>query len=265
MIGTHRHREIAVRPSLVSLAIILRARPFGESDKIITFLTESHGKITGIAKGALRSRKRFANSLEPFSLVNLTFQERPHSSLAFVAGSELIHSPHALLGDLDRVAQASYLVEISEGLIAEREENCAVFYHLKAGLDHLERAGASLRFLTAFELKLLRLTGYQPGLELCKKCQKSWRENSLSWYLSSLDGGIVCDDCSRGCRDLLPLDRTAVQILTSLQAEDDSLPSQMSLPVKVVADMRAAVQRFVELHVGREIKSASFLQSFSTS
>ena len=254
-----------MRLTLVSSAIVLRSRPFGESDKIISFLTESHGKFSGIAKGALRSRKRFANSLEPFSLVTLTFRERPQSSLAFVVGSELVHSPYALLGDLDRIAQASYLVEISDGLIAEREENRAVFHHLKAGLDHLERNGASLRFLTAFELKLLRLTGYQPGLELCKKCQKSWREDAFRWYFSLLEGGIICDDCSARCRDVLPLDRTAVEILTSLQAENDNLPPQMSLSAKIVAEMRAAVQRFIQLHVGREIKSVPFLESFSSS
>jgi recombinational DNA repair protein (RecF pathway) len=43
-----------MRLSLVSPAIALRTRPFGESDKIVSFLTENHGKFTGIAKGALR-------------------------------------------------------------------------------------------------------------------------------------------------------------------------------------------------------------------
>ena len=71
----------------VTPAIVLRTWPFGESDKIVSFLTESHGKLTGIAKGAKRSRKRFVNSLEPFSLVNLRFQDRAHSNLAFIVAS----------------------------------------------------------------------------------------------------------------------------------------------------------------------------------
>jgi len=67
-----------MRLSHVTPAIVLRTRPFGESDKIVSLLTENFGKMTGIAKGALRSRRRFVNSLEPFSLVNLRFQERVH-------------------------------------------------------------------------------------------------------------------------------------------------------------------------------------------
>jgi len=79
-----------MRACQATSAIVLRSRPFGESDKIVSFLTEKYGKITGIAKGAKRSRKRFVNSLEPFSLVNLRFQERSHSSLAFILSSELL-------------------------------------------------------------------------------------------------------------------------------------------------------------------------------
>jgi DNA repair protein RecO (recombination protein O) len=253
-----------MRLSLVSPAIVLRTRPFGESDKIVSFLTENHGKFTGIAKGALRSRKRFVNSLEPFSLVNLSFQDRAHSNLAFLLAADLIRGPSALMSDLDRIAHASYLVEITDGLIGEREENRAVFQHLLDGLRHLEQSGASLRFLTCFELKLLRLAGYQPGLDNCKKCRRHWPAGSLQWYFSLLDGGIVCDLCSRSCRELLPLGRAAVEILTALQAEDDSLPPRMSLPGTVIAEVRAAVLRFIQFHMGRQIKSAPFLHSFSS-
>ena len=65
-----------MRSSQTTAAIVLRHRPYGESDKIVSFLTEDFGKLTGIAKGAMRSRQRFVNSLEPFSLVNLRFHDR---------------------------------------------------------------------------------------------------------------------------------------------------------------------------------------------
>jgi DNA repair protein RecO (recombination protein O) len=252
-----------MRVSLVTPAIVLRVRPFGESDKVVSFLSEKYGKISGIAKGAMRSRKRFVNSLEPLSFINLSFQERAHSNLAFLLGAELIHGSRALIADLDRIAQASYLVEITEGLIAEREENQAVFEHLLNGLRHLENEGASLRFLTAFELKLLRLVGYQPGLDHCKRCQKRCND-SFQWYFSLPDGGIVCNRCSHACRDLLPVGKTAVEILTALQSEDNSLPARISLAGTVVAEMRATLLRFIQFHLGHEIKSAPFLNIFST-
>ena len=54
---------MVVAESRTSRAVVLRWRSYGESDKIATLLTEDAGKLTGIAKGAKNSRRRFANSL----------------------------------------------------------------------------------------------------------------------------------------------------------------------------------------------------------
>src|ERR1044071_8534792 len=92
-----------MRVSHTTEAIVLRALPYGESDKIVSFLTETHGKISGIAKGAKRSRKRFANSLEPFSLVELRFQERQHGSMVFLLSAELRSVFKNLTSDLESI------------------------------------------------------------------------------------------------------------------------------------------------------------------
>ena len=252
-----------MRVQLTTPAIVLRARPFGESDKIVSFFTQRHGKLTGIAKGALRSRKRFVNSLETFSLVNLSFQERSHSHLAFILSADLVRGARVLITDLDRIAYASYIVEITDGLVAEREENPVLFEHLKDGLAHLEERGTSLRFLTYFELKLLRLAGYQPVLDICRKCRTNYADDA-KWHFSPLDGGVLCDFCSRSCREVWPLGRSAVEVLTALQAENNNLPERLSLPASVIAEIRSVVLRFIQFQMDREIKSAPFLHRFSS-
>ena len=47
-------------------------------------ITEQFGKVSGIAKGAKRSQRRFGGTLEPFVKVRLAFRERPRSDLAFI-------------------------------------------------------------------------------------------------------------------------------------------------------------------------------------
>jgi DNA repair protein RecO (recombination protein O) len=263
ILGKHC-RAIEMRANHVTSAIVLRSRPFSESDKIVSFFTEKFGKLTGIAKGALRSRKRFMNSLEPFALVNLHFQDPPHSNLAFIVAADLLNSYRHLLSTLERISYASYLVEISDGLTGEREENQAVFQHLKQGLGYLDDNEPSLRFLTSFELKLLRMVGYQPFLDNCKKCRKGYTGSAtFQWHFSPIDGGILCESCARARQEVLPLGATAIEIMSALQAETD-LPSQMSLPASVIHEMRAVVLRFIQFHVDREIKSAAFLSTFSS-
>jgi DNA repair protein RecO (recombination protein O) len=254
-----------MRPTHATPAIVLRTRPFGESDKIVSFLTQSYGKLTGIAKGALRSRKRFVNSLEPFSLVNLRFQERSSSNLVFILASDLACGFRQLMTSLERISYASYLVEITDGLTGEREESPAVFEHLRDGLHYIGANGTSLRFLTTFELKLLKLAGYQPVLNSCKRCgEDRFGQSSIRWHFSPADGGILCESCARSRSEILPLGATAVEILTALQAETDELPSPVSLPLSVVHEVRSAVLRFIQYHMEKEIKSAPFLYPFSS-
>jgi len=254
-----------MRPTYATPAIVLRSRPYGESDKIVSLLTERYGKITGIAKGALRSRKRFVNSLEPFSLVQLRFQERANANLVFILASDLTCCFRRLTTSLELISHASYLVEITDGLTGERDENLALFEHLSGGLRHLEEHGSSLRFLTSFELKLLKLAGYQPVLDSCKRCGECRLDRgSAHWHFSPLDGGILCQICARTRKEILPLGAAAVEILTALQAESSELPARISLPFSVVQEVRAALLRFIQFHMDREIKSAPFLYQFSS-
>lgn len=252
-----------MRSSQTTPAIVLRARPYGESDKIVSFLTEDFGKLTGIAKGALRSRRRFVNSLEPFSLVNLRFQDHAHDNLAFLIGADLLYGLRQLTSSLERISYAAYLVEITEGLISEREENLAVFQHLRDGLRYLEEIGSSLRFLTYYELKLLHLTGYRPVLNVCQRCGQTRSQAQLGqWHFSLTDGGVLCDSCSRLRREVLPLGHLAANMLSTLQTDSHDLANRVLLPASVVSEMRAVLLRFIQYQMDREIKSAAFLSQF---
>jgi len=88
-------------------AVVIRARIFGESDKIVTFLTRDAGKLAGIAKGAKHSKRRFVNVLEPFTHVSLRVRQRPSSDLAFIAACELLDAPRSFTRDLRKFAFAS--------------------------------------------------------------------------------------------------------------------------------------------------------------
>jgi DNA repair protein RecO (recombination protein O) len=247
----------------VTRAIVLRTWPFGESDKIVSFLTENHGKLTGIAKGAKRSRKRFVNSLEPFSLVNLRFQDRVHSNLAFILASDLSVGFKHLSTSLEKISFASYLVEITDGLIGEREENRLVFRHLRDGLIHLEKHAMSLSFLIFFELKLLQLAGYQPLLDSCRRCGRERRDPSAtSWHFSARDGGILCEPCSRSRKEIFPLSAATLEILMKLQEEKSVIEFAISPPTAMLKEIRSAVLRFIEFHIEHEIKSAAFIHKF---
>lgn len=253
-----------MRSPYVTRAIVLRTWPYGESDKIVCFLTEGYGKVTGIAKGAKRSRKRFVNTLEPFSLVTLRFQERPHSALAFVHACDLIRVFKNLTTSLEKIAHASYLTEITDALTGERDENRPLFEHLREGLTFIEENETLLSFLIFFELKLLRLLGYQPMLEQCRRCGKSWQSGlEPSWRFSPRDGGILCVACATFRKESVPLSLEALGALAGLQKANAISCNCLSFPPSVLKEGRSALLRFIQFQASKELKSAPFLYAFS--
>ncbi len=261
----------------VSPAIVLRTRSFGESDKIVTFLSRDYGKVTGIAKGAKRSRRRFVNTLEPFSLVNLRFQERAQSSLVFVHACDWLQIFKNLTTGLEKIVMASYMVEITDELTREREESRSIFEHLKQGLVFLEEQGSSASYLTFFEMRLLTLSGYQPMLEGCRRCGKKRPKSGEPfvvrdpednhdyvplWCFSPRDGGILCRSCLPFRKEILPLSLDALNALARLQENEGLLPSFIGLSGLALKETRSILPRFIQFQINKELKSVPFLKTF---
>ena len=76
-----------------SEAIVLRTWPVHEADLVVSFLTRDFGKMRGVAKSALKSRKRFGGALEPMTVARAYFVERPRQELVRLDQLEIIRSP----------------------------------------------------------------------------------------------------------------------------------------------------------------------------
>ena len=98
-------------------AIVLTVREYGEADLMVNFLTPGYGPLTGIAKHARKSRRRFAHCLEPLSRVVFFLSPRSGRDLEFLQKGELVKSFPALRRDLLRLGAAAILAEVA-GLLA---------------------------------------------------------------------------------------------------------------------------------------------------
>jgi len=196
-------------------AIILRTRDFGESDRLITFFTQSHGQITGIAKGARRSKKRFVHTLEPFSHVLITYAERSTSGLVRIDASELKDAFTGLRGDIARLGYASLGCEMVLEMSPEREANPPLFTLLCQYLAQLEFGADPENASLLFQLRLLSLGGYAPTLQGCVRCdQEPGAEEN--WFFSIPQGGILCSTHRQG-RDLYPVSLGTIMLLRRAQ------------------------------------------------
>jgi DNA repair protein RecO (recombination protein O) len=140
-------------------AILLRKTKLTESSLIVTWLTELHGKLKTVAKGARQAKSRFAGRLDLFFECEIQFSRSRKSELHALREAELREAYDGLRLDYPRVALASYFVELIE-LVTEPEHAVPeLFDLLRRALRYLNEHPADRRSLEHFEKELARLLG----------------------------------------------------------------------------------------------------------
>jgi DNA repair protein RecO (recombination protein O) len=204
-----------VHSEIATPAFVLRTRPYGESDRIVTLITEHHGKVSGIAKGAKNSRRRFAGTLEPFVRIRIVFRQRSTSELVFLLRAEFLGALRTFTTDLDRFAAGSYVLELTDRMVFGRESGREVYALLEEALMLLDRGAPPDPLLRAFELHLLAASGYAPRLDRCRTCGAG---GDGPWYLVAERGGFLCRRCVVPNEPVRPVAATTVRELARLAA-----------------------------------------------
>jgi len=120
---------------LTSEAAVLRTWPVHEADLIVSLFTRDYGRLRGVAKAALKSRKRFGGALEPMTLAQAWFAERPRQELVRLDQLEIIRSPLSAPVDQARMAVLSFYAEVLDEALPERDPQDAVFRLLVSVLE----------------------------------------------------------------------------------------------------------------------------------
>jgi DNA repair protein RecO (recombination protein O) len=239
-------------------ALVLRLLDYGESDRIVTFYTAGFGKLRGIAKGARRSRKRFANALEPFSYSKILFTSRGPDSLALIEGSEVITHFPAIRADLEKTLSASYLIELTDRFTLEDKKNEALFSLLLAFLKVIETGPITEAILRFFEIRLLKLSGYDPLLDHCLIC-KTPLEKESAYRFRAADGGLSCIACRPDSLEAIPISLGTIRtLLLGREMEVDRL-ARLQLSERSADESRQLLSRLIRHILGRELKSVHVL------
>ncbi len=248
-------------PPHSSEAIVLRTRAYGESDKIVTFLTVDSGKLTGIAKGAKNSRRRFANCLDPFTRVRVHFRTRPGAGLVFMDSCDLLLPPGALATPI-KFAYGSYLLELVDQFTAEAQPAQEIYSLLAAGLEEIENAAATGPFLRAFELRLLHYCGYEPQLTTCSECQRSVGPADQA-LLDAPRGRIVCATCGTRTPALLPVSGTTLTELDAIKTATFADARQHRFSPTTANEAAQLLGHLMAQHLPRPLRSVSLIAALA--
>jgi DNA repair protein RecO (recombination protein O) len=199
-------------------AIVLKVHDLGESDKIVTFYSMQAGKIAGVAKGAKRSKKRFSNKLEIFSLLDVMYNERDQAGLVRIVEAELQSPFMSLREDYERYVSAALVCELIYYWSREYDADKNIFHLLLWALRSIDRGSPPLMVQIFFQVKLYTLLGYRLHLSGCIKCQNG-EQSGMPYTFHPGRHGLLCRNCHPALigREMATLSLNTIKLLQHAQ------------------------------------------------
>jgi len=142
--------------TIQSKVFILKKIKYAESDLILNCLNSYGARINFIAKGALRSRKRFGGGvLDPLNYVQTSYQEKKNSdSLVLLKEATLIEDFPGLRSSYDRLETGFHFLKLILKLSREGVMDGNEVFHLLGNALRSAETSRNLHLLrTQFEMK----------------------------------------------------------------------------------------------------------------
>jgi DNA repair protein RecO (recombination protein O) len=209
-------------PARMSESFILQTYPFREADLIVSFFTRDQGKLRGVARRARRPKSTFGSGLERLSHATVSYYQKENRELVSLNSCELVHSQFTLASNYEASVALDYLAEVTEQLLPPNETNERHFRLLIAVLEYLRAEGNAFAAVTYFALWSVRLAGFLPDLRV------------------SPESRAIADEML-----LTPISQLAPRPWTR----------------DIAADLRRLMNRLIEEHVERKLRSPATLES----
>ena len=238
--------------------LILKSYSLAEADKIILFLTQTNGIIRGVAKGAKRLKSRFGGSLEPLTVVQLSYFQKEERELVSIRQIDLVKSYFENASDPTFLQKFSYLIEILIEFSPPNDPNERLYRMAKVCLETAAQDYKNLESIVVyFELWLLRLGGYLPDWRKCDKCRRELKENETSGL--QINFHLHCFNCQkiRNHWNITPQQRKI--FITAQEVSPVKFADFAKNKPKDLSEISQILRRIISQILGREIVGEKIL------
>lgn len=245
-------------PIQKSEAIVLRRQDLRETSLILTFYTKDFGKIKGILRGVRGSRGQYGGgALEIFARDEIVFYDRKKSDIFTTSQCDLIDFFNPIRQSLERLAYATYMVELLDSVTILGEGNTQVFDLLLNSLKLLSGQDSPRRVARIFEIKLLSLLGIMPALESCANC--GGKVDSAAKF-SVAQGGLICKSCFTSDKNAHTIMQGTVKFIEHVRVLPFEKVARVKVANAVGKELESTLRKFLDHHIERRLKSLDFLK-----
>ena len=235
-------------------ALVLREVRYKEADRILTLLTDTDGKITVKARGALRKSSKTAAATQQLTYSEMTL----FGNLGrwTVNEATVKEGFDGLRADIGNFALGCYFAECVDALSVEDQPDAPLMqlalnclYALSRGMYTPEHIKA------AFELRLMCLAGYTPELSHCAVCGE---EEPGDPVLMLERGCVCCRRCAAGAGQTVKLDTASLNAMRHICSASPKQILSFSLEGEGAKLLSAAAEEYLLLHTERRFPTLDY-------
>ena len=235
--------------------LILREVRYKESDRILTVLTDTEGKRTLKARGALRKSSKTAAATQQLTFSELTvFENRGYAT---VNEASVLEPFDGLRADFSAFALGCYVAEVLEAVSEEGVPDPAV---LQLGLNALYALSRGLcphaQVKAVFELRLMAVAGFEPELSACPVCGETQPESP--WFYLP-EGTVFCGRCRASAPGgVTPLDPDALAAMRHIVQSDPKRIFSFTLEGAAMEQLSSLAERYLTTQLDRGFSSLEY-------
>lgn len=237
-------------------ALVIRSQPYGESDLIVSFLTREHGVVRGLAKGALRSRKRFAGCFEPFTLLELCCVLKG-GNLARVVSADISRPHYGIREDFGRIQAGSAMLELALVLDIPAQESVTAFSLASEAVDRLGSSARPFELAAVFLIKYLDIAGFGIPAANCASC--GGPITGTAYYLGG--EGLSCRACSKGSGR--PVGPGLTAFIRCAESMEDEKICRLRLGHVAMEEFYGFIKDYIASVTGKRLKSLAGIDAAS--
>lgn len=231
--------------------VVLRFFPFGNTSRVVIWLTMDHGKLATMVKGSQREKSPFLGQYDLFYTCELLFYAREQRQLHLLKECTPLEWRPSLRTDWRACAAASYAASVLNRVMPVGPAGPEWFHLLDGTLDALSTHTPGPAFLPRFELRLLKQLGLAPNWTTCGKCRRPLPASATSTTVFDVPAGqLLCTDCDHRSRanDVAKRHLLSATALRILQAIDAASPLPPCIPAAAYREIRDIMGHCLEHH-----------------
>ena len=240
--------------------LILTEQSVGESDKLVTVLTESDGIIRCFAKNAKNINSNLCVGTQSLCYSRLSIFKGRDKYI--IDQAESLSVFYELRLDIEKLALAQYFCELMINIVPEGAETVPYLRLILNSLYFVANGKRPMPLIKAvFELRLLSLAGFMPNLVCCDKCKIY---ESKLMYFSKAEGTLLCDSCYKGGENYIPLSIGALTSMRhSIYADFEKIFS-FNVTGTALQEFSCAAEQYLIYTVGRHFASLDFYNTMKS-